>query len=96
MYKIDFNTDASIEMREAYNWYETQQKDLGERFFDTLDIYFEIICKTPFQNPKIYKNKRAAYVQDFPYQIIYSVYENNIVVFSVFHTKRNPKIWKKR
>ena len=88
--------EASIEMQEAYEWYENNLLGLGERFFDTLDVCLEKICETPEQYQILYKKKRAVYLQDFPYQIIFSVYEIKIVVYSVFHTKRNPKIWKKR
>lgn len=96
MYSLDFNTEASIEMQEAYAWYELQQKGLGERFFSVLDDYFENICIAPFQHPIIYKKKRAVFINDFPYQVIYTVYETKVVIYSVFHTKRNPKIWKRR
>lgn len=96
MYSIDFETEASLEMQNAYDWYEMQQIGLGEKLFSILDEYFELICKNPFQNPIIYKKKRAVFIQDFPYQIIYAVYDTKVIVYSVFHTKRNPKIWKKR
>lgn len=96
MYSIDFETEASLEMQNAYDWYEMQQIGLGEKLFSILDEYFELFCKNPFQNPIIYKKKRAVFIQDFQYLIIYAVYDTKVIVYSVFHTKRNPKIWKKR
>ncbi len=96
MYNLEFKADASIEMQEAYEWYEIQLAGLGERFFETLDNYFKSICISPEQFKVVYKKKRAVYFQDFPYQIIFSIYKDTVVVFSIFHSKRNPKIWKKR
>jgi hypothetical protein len=96
LYKIFFNTEASFEMQEAYDWYESQQIGLGENLFNALDYYFDIISNNPLHYQFFYKKKRAVYIKDFPYQIIYSVYDNKILIYSVFHTKRNPKIWKKR
>lgn len=63
MYKIDFNKEASTEMQEAYEWYENNLTGLGERFFDTLDVYLEKICESPEQYQVLFKKKRAVYLQ---------------------------------
>ena len=83
-------------MQDAYDWYESRQVGLGEKLFSVLDIHFEIICKTPERYAQIFKSKRAVFIQEFPYQIIYAIHDINIIVYSIFHTKRNPKICKKR
>lgn len=96
MYNLDFKTEVAQEIQEAYDWYELQQIGLGERLLFVLDDYFEIISSFPEQYPILHKSKRSVYIKIFPFQIIYSIMGNTVVVFSVFHTKRNPKIWKKR
>ena len=96
MYNVVFKTEVALEVQEAYNWYYEIEENLAERFLSVLDSFYDVIIKNPAQYQIIHKNKRSVFIKDFLYQIIYSIFESDVVVFSVFHTKRNPKIWKKR
>ncbi|TAF74488.1 MAG: type II toxin-antitoxin system RelE/ParE family toxin [Bacteroidetes bacterium] len=95
-YELEIREEAQQELNDGYIWYEFQQDGIGKKFISLVKEYINNLKIAPFQNPLIYKKKRAVFIQDFPYQIIYAVYETKIVIYSVFHTKRNPKIWKKR
>lgn len=46
--------------------------------------------------PTLYTVVRMALVRRFPYVILYRVEATRIVVVSVFHTSRDPKIWRRR
>jgi len=46
--------------------------------------------------PLLDKNYHKVLIQRFPYQIIYTVYGETILILAVFHAKRNPEEWKKR
>lgn len=96
MYNLEVRDEAQFDLDEAYIWYELQQIDLGRRLVLLVRDYMQILKTSPEQFPIIYKKKRSVFVQDFPYQIIFSIYSDTVVIFSIFHTKRNPKIWKKR
>jgi plasmid stabilization system protein ParE len=41
---------------------------------------------------KIRKNVRQAALKRFPYVIVYEIIKAEVVVFAVFHTRRNPKL----
>lgn len=47
-------------------------------------------------NRFIYRELRRALTRRFPYGVFYIVEETKIIVFAVFHAKRDPALWKER
>lgn len=39
---------------------------------------------------KVSNERRQTTVKEFPFVVIYEVFDNTIIVFAVFHTSRNP------
>ena len=95
-YNLLINPFAELELEEAKDWYNLQQDYLGERFVKEIDKTIIRITENPFQFPKETKQIRKAIVNDFPYSIFFYVADNLINVFAIFHSGRNPMIWKKR
>ena len=90
-YALEIKDEAREEIIKAYLYYEKEQTGLGERFINHLDEYFDRIKKNPEQFPEKRSPYREAFMQVFPYLIIYEVVENIIIVYSVFNTKRDPE-----
>jgi plasmid stabilization system protein ParE len=61
-----------------------------------VDEVLNLITNMPRVHPVIYKNVRRAVVKRFPYVVYYEVETDRIVIISVFHSSRNPSIWKAR
>ena len=40
-YEIEIAPLAKLEILDAYDWYETKQKGLGDEFLEELQIFFE-------------------------------------------------------
>ena len=95
-YKLLINPFAELELDEAKEWYNLQQEDLGERFVKEIDKTVFRINENPLQFPKEKKQIRKARVNNFPYSIFFYTTNDLINVFAVFHSSRNPLIWKKR
>ena len=95
--KIKIHELASKEFDEAVKWYELQSKGLGKRF---KKFVIEQIKKIK-RNPNWYlievNNIYKAYVPKFPYKILFTI-ENNeiIVVWAIAHMHRKPWYWQKR
>lgn len=87
---------AEIDIIQAHDWYNLQLSGLGKKFVEEIDKAFERILSNPELYPKSYKNLRKAVVRKFPFCVFYSVVKNNVLVFAVFHAKRNPKSWQVR
>jgi toxin ParE1/3/4 len=87
---------ARREFDEAYDWYETRQPGLGDEFTTEIRRVLNEIAADPKKYPVVWGTVREALADRFPYCIYYRVRKANIVVLSVFHTSRDPSIWKKR
>ena len=86
---------AQADIREAAQWYESQQPGLGSEFTLQLDALFERIGHNPLQFPEIGSGVRRALLQRFPYAI-YFVIAAYPVVIAVLHQRRHPDTWKRR
>ncbi len=89
IYELVVQEEASLEILEAYIYYENTQKGLGEKFMKQLDKYFRRIKSNP-KHFQIKKKYREAFVQKFPYLIIFDIIDYKIIVLSVFNTHQNP------
>lgn len=89
-YKLVIQQEAEQEIDIAYNYYESKQEDLGERFLDSLDNCFNSITKQPKIFQKVYKKQRQAIVRTFPFVILYQLSDNEIIVYAVFNTNQDP------
>lgn len=92
-YDIELSPKASLELDEAYEWYEEQLAGLGARLLKEVNKYLTTISK----NPKLFQVRfpdeiRAVPLKVFPYLIVYWIDEANkkVAVLSIFHSKRHP------
>jgi hypothetical protein len=95
-YKLLINPFAEFELIQAKKNYNLHKEDLGEIFVKEIEKTITRINKNPLQFPIVNKNIRKAIVSNFPYTIFFYVVNDIINVFAVFHSSRNPMIWKER
>jgi plasmid stabilization system protein ParE len=95
VYEIIVDPAASLDITESIDWYNKAQTDLGLRFYKQVQATINSIHKNPFAFAVRYKTTRTALVKKFPYLVHYFVdaEKNLIVVTSVLHTSRDPKLW---
>ena len=89
-YKIDIRPLAAIEIIEAYDWYELQRAGLGIEFLDELEIFYDSMIRNPETYSYYAKPVREGKVKRFPYTVVYEIFDEAIVVYSVFMAKQNP------
>lgn len=87
---------AQAEYDEAVDWYERQRPGRGARFARRVREQLDRIRATPLAHAVVHRDIRRAVVQHFPYAVYYRVLASKIVVISVFHSRRNPRIWQSR
>lgn len=90
VFKIKILPLAEKEIDESIEFYENRSKGLGKQFLIYLKTYLKVL-KT---NPEIFEIKKEPGYQEmtlvkFPFVIIYEIIENEIVIYSVFHTSRS-------
>ncbi len=93
---IHLHPDAEIEFKESVIWYQKQQAGTDLEFVRCIDEAVQKIKRNPRQFPKVYKNLRRVVVKKFPFIILYDFSETEIKIYAVFHSKRNPRIFKRR
>ena|SRR5665647_714938 len=91
--KIEFFEAAQTELDQAFEWNETQQKDLGVQFLNEFDSAVRRITTYPESYILIEKNVRRCLVKRFPYGILYGIDTDKIIVIAVAHLHRKPDYW---
>ena len=91
--KVRFLTPAEIEMLESAVYYETQARELGENFIDIIEEAVVDIAENPQAWPEIDQAIRRRLVRRFPYSILYTVHEQEIIIVAVMHQKQKPRYW---
>ncbi|MGL4596713.1 MAG: type II toxin-antitoxin system RelE/ParE family toxin [Bacteroidia bacterium] len=83
---------ANDEIIDAYQWYELQVPNLGEKLLAEIEYVISLILEHPKIFPVARNKYREAPLGRFSYSIIYriDVNSNAIVVLSLFHHKRSP------
>ena len=95
-YNLVIKEEAKNEIIKAYQWYESKQANLGNRFINLLDDYFFRIKTTPYTFPKKLNDMRQVTIKEFPYIVIFEVEKEDVIVYAVFNTNQNPNKWQNR
>ena len=97
-YSLKIDIDAFNDIQETSEWYEMQLKGLGLRYKAQTKKQINSLKKNPYLFSIKYNEVRCRKISKFPFLIHYIINEELklITVFAVFHTSRNPEIWKKR
>lgn len=92
-YSIVISTRAQDEILTSWDWYDEQQKGLGDLFVEAIMNRIHDIEVHPELYITRYKGYREVRVKRFPFLIIFKIdkREKIIRVLPVFHTSRSPK-----
>jgi plasmid stabilization system protein ParE len=94
--RLVLRPQAVAELDEAAAWYSARSRGLGAEFVRLVDEAFAAIERNPLKFPHIHGSLRRAVLRRFPYSIVFTATNEEIVVLSVFHSSRDPKRWRPR
>lgn len=77
----------------AYGWYEVQRPGLGEEFLTAVEATFDAIEQVSEMFSRVHGEVRRANVSRFPYAVFYRVDPKRVIVLTILHTARDPKLW---
>lgn len=91
VFKIVISRLAESEIEETIEFYERRRKGLGKQFLH----YFKGYLKILKINPELFSIKKPPFYRElplkkFPFVIVYEIFQNEVIIYSVFHTSRNP------
>ena len=93
---IRFTPEADAELTEAREWYSHQRKDLDLEFMQCIDDALGRIARNPVLFPTVYGDLRRVVIRRFPFAVFYALTSDEIQVIAVFHSRRDPEMWKAR
>ncbi len=94
--RVIIRPEAESDIADAYQWYESQRKGLGENFLLCIEEALSRISRNPAIYSVIYEEVRRVLIHRFPFGLFFIVGETSISVLAVLHARRNPKEWKGR
>ena len=93
---IRFTPEADIDLTEAREWYSHQRDDLDLEFMQSIDNALSRVANNPLLFPVVYRDLRRVVVRRFPFAIFYNFTVDEVQVVAVFHSRRDPEMWKSR
>ena len=92
----EFLPEAEDEFREAARYYETEAPGVGRSFIAEVRRAVEFIVENPYAAVAVVSGIRKKVLSHFPYNILYAVELDLIVIVAVAHQKRRPRYWRAR
>ncbi|MEI6423351.1 MAG: type II toxin-antitoxin system RelE/ParE family toxin [Lentisphaerota bacterium] len=87
---------AEQELSEAITYYNLECPGLGYELAIEAKESLNRINSFPEAWPPFSRTTRRCLINRFPYGILYRKNEDEIIVYSIMHLKRNPENWFKR
>jgi plasmid stabilization system protein ParE len=91
MYQVVMMPGATQMLQDAYDWYELQKIGLGEVFLAEINNGIDKLESWPIAYSKLRSNYRQIILRTFPYVLVFEIVKNDVVIYAVFHTSRNPR-----
>ena len=95
-YVVEFTVVAREDVREIVWWYRNEREGLEDRFLFSLKVSLNELGANPLIHPIQFQDIRAVLLKRFPYKVYYTLLESNVIILGVIHTKRSPKLIRKR
>jgi plasmid stabilization system protein ParE len=93
---LEFSSQAREDVREVVLWYRNEQEGLEDRFLFSLKASTDSLIKNPLIYQVNFLSIRSMLMKRFPYRIYYSIEDDMVLILGVIHTKRSPKLIRKR
>ncbi len=87
---------AKNHTQDAFEYYETVQQNLGDRFLQTIEKQYDELKDHPHHYSFLSAKKDLRYnvVPHFPFIIVFQIKEDSVFVIAIHNTHQNlPKIY---
>ncbi|MBK9275537.1 MAG: type II toxin-antitoxin system RelE/ParE family toxin [Flavobacteriales bacterium] len=94
--KLEWRDRAIHEAQDAFDWYEAQAPGTGERLITEIDAHVVDLLAHAQGYPMWRGPFKKINLKRFPYVIVFRIMKDAVIIYSVFHSKRNPSRWGER
>ena len=91
--QVVYRRKVGRDLADKFGYYEGQGAGLGEEFIAAVESTFDAIESYPEMFSRVHGDVRRAVVSKFPYAVFYRVEPKHVVVLTVLHTARDPRLW---
>ena len=85
---------AAAEHLDSVAFYESRAPGLGVDYLTEFETVMRRVTETPLLSPiEVPPEIRIAYMQRFPFNILFRVDKNEILVLAIAHQSRRPRYW---
>jgi toxin ParE1/3/4 len=94
--KSRLTPEAELDLIEAIRWYDERDQELGDDFLRRVYRCIASVERNPRLFPIVHRQMRRALVRRFPFQLLYEIESEEIIIYAIFHSSRDPETWKQR
>jgi len=94
--RIEFLPEAKQELEDAIDFYELQVKGLGTIFKSIAKSTIKRVATFPTAWSEIKPSIRRCIMHKFPYNVLYSIEKDYILIIAISHHHREPNYWIRR
>jgi len=91
-----FRREVVGDLAAAIIWYRNNKPGLELAFQREFEATLAAIEQNPLQYQTVELGMRRVMLHGFPYAVMYTVSERQILIVGCRHARRNPAEWKKR
>ena len=91
-----FHPAAKEEFLAAIDFYNERVPGLGAEVAAEIEAAGDRVEAFPKMWPEVSFEIHRCLVRRFPYALLYAIEKDQIMIYAVMHTKRDPDYWKNR
>ena len=94
--KYVFHPEALAEYSEAVQYYAEQRTEIAQAFINAIEDAIFRIREYPNRYATIDEDIQRCMTRKFPFGILYTIEQDNILILAVMHCSREAGYWKNR
>src|SRR3954464_11429549 len=87
---------AMADFREARAWYSQRSPNVAANFAAEVAQASRIILESPKRWPRFKRGTRRYILRQFPYLVVYRVFDDRVVIVAYQHGMRRSGFWRAR
>lgn len=96
MAEVAFLPEALADYQDAYDWYLARSLRAAAGFEAAVDVALTAIAANPERWPSFDERHRFYIPRRYPYNLIYRLVPEGVLIVAVAHQKRSPNYWRDR
>ncbi|MBZ0257398.1 type II toxin-antitoxin system RelE/ParE family toxin, partial [bacterium] len=91
--RVVFTEFAKHEFDNAVDFYHQESSGLGRKFSNEVKMAVQRITNYPHAWSILRGEVRKCFLHTFPYNVLYSVEKDHILIIAIAHQHREPDYW---